>query len=663
MPNRILRALLLLLTFLLPGMSAGWLSPARASNEPLDPNQAFRFEARQIDRHTLEARWRIAEGYYLYRDKFRFEIEPATIQPGTPQLPAGQTHDDDNFGKVDIYRDTVSIRLPIEFLDKPAGNSTTLTSPVSLTLKVRSQGCADLGVCYPPLSQQATLSWQGLPAPAASGNTRTAPPLALPAGMPPWTSLSQSAPAPAAALTDTPAHRATDTAPLSFAPAATPSPSPREATDETSRIARLLRDASLGSSLLFFFGAGLALAFTPCMFPMIPILSGLIIGHGHDISKARAFLLSTAYVLGMSLCYAALGVVAGLSGTLVSSALQNAWFLGAGALVFIALALSMFGVYKLQLPSFLQSRLSEEANRQQGGSLHGAWLMGAISAAIVGPCVAAPLAGALLHIAKSGDALLGGSALFIMGLGMGLPLIVAGTSARHLLPRPGPWMTAVNRLFGVLLLGVALWLVSPLLHPSIQMLAWAALLIFPAIYLRALDPLPPRAHDWQRFGKGVGIMALLTGAALLLGVLGGSRDPLQPLAFLRATAHAETSAPVRFTRIKTLAELESLRQTPGAPILLDFYADWCISCKEMERLTFADPAVATQMKRLRLLQVDVTADTAEDRALLKHFDLFGPPALIFFDGHGKPLDALRTIGFQPPEAFLKTLQAIPQTTP
>ncbi len=606
---------------------------ALALGEPLDPSQAFRFSARAIDAHTIEARWQIADEYYLYRDKFRFEVESEEVKLGPAQFPHGQSHDDENFGKVEIYRGGISIRLPVES-----------ASPGPFTLKARSQGCADMGVCYPPQTQEAQIEW--------STQTRATTPR------------SASQEKPFFSLPTAPISMSQPPGPVSEAPAeADPknSLSPkntsptRQTGDETSRIASLLKDATLGTSLLFFFGAGLALAFTPCMFPMLPILSGIIIGHGHDISKARAFVLSTAYVLGMSLCYAVLGIAAGLSGTLASSALQNAWFLGAGALIFTALALSMFGLYKLQMPSFLQSRLSDEANRQQGGSLHGAWLMGAISAAIVGPCVAAPLAGALLHIAKTGDALLGGTALFAMGLGMGFPLIIAGTSARHLLPRPGPWMNVVNRLFGVMLLGVALWLVSPLLPVMLQMLGWAALLIFPAIYLHALDPLPQRAHGWQRFGKGLGVLSLLMGAAMLIGALGGSRDPLQPLAFLRGGTSSTTEEP-RFARVKTLAELEAQLKNPGRPIMLDFYADWCISCKEMERQTFADARIAPLMNRMKLLQVDVTQDTAEDRALLKHFDLFGPPGIIFFDAHGKERDDLRVIGFQPPEQFRPTLE-------
>jgi len=579
-----------------------------AAEEPLDPTQAFQFSARAIDARTIEAHWQIADGYYMYRDKFRFEVEPTTVKLGTPQFPPGQIKEDENFGKLEIYHKEVTILLPV----------TTPAGVAEVTLKTRVQGCADMGICYPPIPQQV----------------RVQVPALLAIGQSPAPQMSIAPPAPGAA------------APVG---------------DETSRIAHLLKNASLWTILLFFFGSGLALAFTPCMFPMVPILSGIIVGHGHDISKSRAFVLSLVYVLGMAVTYAAFGVAAGLSGTLLSSALQNAWVLGGFALVFVVLALSMFGFYELQLPSFLQSKLSDEANRQQGGSLHGVILMGALSAIIVGPCVAAPLAGALLYIAKSGDALLGGSALFIMGLGMGLPLIIVGTSSRHLLPKPGPWMEAVNQFFGVMLLGVAITLISPVIPPVAQMLAWAALLIFSAIYLHALDPLPAHAHGWQKFGKGIGVIALLSGAALLIGVLGGSRDPWQPLSFLRnATAAASTSnaSSVKFARVKSVEELDARIKNAGRPVMLDFYADWCVSCKELERLTFADQKVAERLNQMLLLQADVTADSPEDKALLKRFDLFGPPGIIFFDARGREIQGLRVVGFQSPEEFLGVLRGM-----
>jgi len=583
---------------------------ASGADEPLDPELAYKFSAKAVDASTLEARWKIADGYYMYRDKFKFSLGPGNeaIKLGTPQFPRGKIKEDEFFGKVEVYRNEVKVLLPIE--------SASDSSLTSVLLKATSQGCADLGICYPPLAQQAAVK------------------LIKSATVSPAAEIAQPKPLPQS------------------------QPSTDSADDESSQIAGFLTDAGIWTILLFFFGAGLALAFTPCMLPMVPILSGIIVGHGHDIGKSRAFVLSLVYVLGMAVTYAAFGVAAGLSGTLLTSALQNAWVLGAFALVFVVLALAMFGFYELQLPSSIQSKLANEANQQQGGSLHGVALMGSLSAIIMGPCVAAPLAGALLYIAKTGDAVLGGVALFVMALGLGLPLLLIGTSARHLLPKPGPWMEAVKKFFGVLLLAVAIWLVSPVIPVLAQMLAWATLLIFSAIYLHALDPLPPHAHGWKKFGKGLGVLSLLIGAALLIGVLGGSRDPLQPLSFMRLGTAGPESRGVKFERVKTLTELDARIKTAGRPVMFDFYADWCVSCKEMELLTFSDPAVAARMSRMLLLQADVTANNDEDKALLKRFGLFGPPGIIFFDAEGKEARNLRVVGFQNATRFGSVLDKV-----
>jgi thiol:disulfide interchange protein DsbD len=427
--------------------------------------------------------------------------------------------------------------------------------------------------------------------------------------------------------------------------------------DETGRIARALAHAGFFTNLFFFFLAGLGLALTPCVFPMIPILSGIIAGQGQHVSRGRGFALSAAYVLGMAVTYSAAGVAAGLTGTLISAALQNSWVLGGFALVFVVLSLSMFGFYDLQLPSSLQSKLSDEAGHLQGGRGIGVFLMGALSALIVGPCVAAPLAGALLYIGQTGDAVLGGAALFAMALGMGVPLLLVGLSAGTLLPRAGLWMEGVKKFFGVLLLGTAVWLVSPVIPVAAQMMAWAVLLIVPAIYLHALDPLPPTARGWQRFWKGCGVIMLLVGAALLIGVLAGNRDPLQPLGGLRGQGQAQAAeAPhLPFERVKTLGELEARVKAAGKPVMLDFYADWCVSCKEMERFTFADPAVRAKLAGFTLLQADVTANSDDDKALLQRFGLFGPPGILFFDAQGKEVKAVKVVGFQEPGEFLKSL--------
>ena len=573
------------------------LSTLVHAEEFLDPAVAFQPSARALDGQTIEVRFDIAKGYYLYRNKFRFAAEPASVQLGSAILPPGKEKHDDTFGKVEVYYQEAVIRLPVE------RNS---SGPLALTLKLTSQGCADAGICYPP--QQQTVGVH-LPDPAVAA----APPGRATVG------------------------------------------------DESGRIAQLFRHASFWVLVGSFFGFGLLLSLTPCVFPMIPILSSIIVGagrDGHGVSHARGLSLSLGYVLGMSVTYAVAGVAAGLTGTLLAATLQNPWVLGAFAAVFVLLSLSMFGFYELQMPTLLQSRVSEEASHLHGGSLPAVTAMGALSAVIVGPCVAAPLAGALLYIGQSGDAVSGGAALFAMGLGMGAPLLAVGVSAGTLLPKSGPWMEAVKKAFGVILLATAVWLVSPLIPVVAQMLAWSLLLIIPAIYLHALDPLPPHARGAQRFWKGIGIVMLLLGAAMLLGTLAGSRDPLQPLSILRSSAASVEARPLAFTRVASLAELEARLAAADRPVLLDFYADWCVSCKEMERFTFADARVRARLSGWTLLQVDVTENSDADRALLQRFGLYGPPAILFFARGGKEIAGVRVVGFQNADEFLGLLSGL-----
>ena len=573
--------------------------------EPLDPEKAYRFSARALDEKTIEARWDIQPDYYLYRQKIAFRAQGVTL--GAPVLPKGEEKDDEFFGRVETYRGQLSIRIPV------------LEGSGSIVLQADSQGCWDQGICYPPITQEAKLTLAAMSSAGPASPAVTPAPSSVTAG-----------------------NGSPDTG------------------DESGRIAQLLKGAGFWVAVASFFGFGLLLSLTPCVFPMIPILSGIIVNHGHAVTHTRAFTLSLAYVLGMAVTYAIIGVAAGFSGTLLSAALQNVWVLGGFALVFVALAFSMFGFYELQLPAGLQARLSDTANRQ-GGSLAAIALMGALSALIVGPCVAAPLAGALLYIAQTKDAVLGGTALFAMGLGMGAPLLAVGVFSRSFLPKSGPWMEAVKKFFGVTLLATALWLVSPVLPAWLVMLGWAALLIIPAVYLHALDPLPPHAGGWQRFWKGMGVALLLYGAALLLGLLGGSRDPLQPLDFLRGGAPAAVTPAPTFEKVKTVAELDARLASSTRPVMLDFYADWCVSCKEMEKFTFSDPQVAAKMKEFLLLKADVTANNADDKALLKRFSLFGPPGIIFFNG-GKEIEGLRVVGFQPAERFLGIVQRASTTT-
>ena len=503
------RFLLVCLLFCASAPSLAQLKLGGSADDLLPPEKAFRFSARALDDGAVEVRFAIAPGYYMYRERFRFEAQGARL--GKAEFPAGIAHKDEFFGESQIYRKEVSVRIPVE-------------ASGAFDLKVTSQGCADAGVCYIPMDSKATLQLA-----AAGGGV----------------GLSN----------------------LSI-----------YASDVS--IAQLFQ-GNLLLVLAGFLVFGLLLAFTPCVLPMIPILSGIIAGEGRALSKSRALSLSAAYVLGMAVAYAAAGVAAAYSGSLLAAALQNAWVLAGFALVFVALALSMFGLYDLQLPGFLHQRLDEVQRRLPGGRVASVAGMGALSAVIVSPCVAAPLAGALLYIAQTRDVALGAAALFTMALGMGLPLLVVGVSEGALLPKSGAWLNRVKQLFGVLLLAVAAWIVSPL--------------------------------------------------------------------FL--SAKSET----KFARVGSIAELDTKLAAAGKPAMLDFYADWCVSCREMEAFTFSDPRVKTELDKMLLLQVDVTANTDEHKALLKRFSLFGPPGIIFFDAQGREILGLRVIGYQNAERFLKSL--------
>jgi thiol:disulfide interchange protein DsbD len=655
---RLMRYFLLLLVFLGPNAFAegegsfGFLSELQRLGSSLDqteeellpPDQAFKMSVRVQDENTLVAQFTPAKDYYLYRDKVAFKpketegsansgtsIETISIPPGTPKS-------DVTFGQVEVFHKPFEARIALK-RGTPAAEK--------LTLVATYQGCNEpIGVCYAPINKVVELTLPvakaaaGAVANAVSGAAVAASPafpLAQVNKADPTTELFQNAPAGPAVET------------------------------ESLKIERMFESGDFWLILTGFFGIGLLLSFTPCVFPMFPILSGIIANRGEHITRSRGFILSLAYVMGMAITYAIAGVAAGLSGAMLAAALQNAWVLGSFALIFVTLAFSMFGFYELQLPTFLQSKLTEEAGHIRGGHLTGVFGMGALSALIVGPCVAAPLAGALLYISQTRDVLLGGSALFVMALGMGVPLLLLGASAGALLPKAGPWMEAVKQFFGVLLLGVAIWLISPVISAVAHMLLWSALLIVSAIYLHAVDPLKPDASGFRKFMKGVGMIALLLGVALLIGVLSGSRDILQPLSKIgiaganpqMGEALASQNQHLQFQRVKTVAELDQrIAQSRDKYVMVDFYADWCISCKEMERFTFTDPKVQSRLKDVVLLQVDVTAGTADDFALLKRFKLFGPPGILFIDRMGRDVPNIRLIGFQDTERFINILDAV-----
>ena len=426
-----------------------------------------------------------------------------------------------------------------------------------------------------------------------------------------------------------------------------------------------MRSGSAWLVVASFFGLGLLLAFTPCVFPMIPILSGIIAGQGHQVTTRRAFTLSLVFVLAMSVTYTLAGVFAGLFGANLQAAFQNPWILSFFALVFVALALSMFGFYDLQLPTSWQSRLTELSNRQQGGQTAGVAVMGLLSALIVGPCVAPPLAGALIFIGQTGDWQLGGLALFAMSLGMGAPLLVIGTSAGKLLPRAGAWMDAVKAVFGVIMLALAITMLERFLDPLIPMLLWGLLLVVSSIYMGALEPLPEGASGWRKLWKGLGVALLLYGAFYLVGVAANGRDTTQPLRGIFPAAAIgggpAASGEVHFKRIKSLADLErelAAAKAAGRPVMLDFYADWCVYCKTLEKNVFPDPRVRARLAGFVLLQADVTAQDEQDLALQKRFEVPAPPALIFWNARGEERRALRIMGEIDAEALAAHLDKV-----
>jgi thiol:disulfide interchange protein DsbD len=608
--------------FLLVGLAA--TAPVLAQ-DILEPEMAFRFSAHAIDDRTIEVRYRIEDGYYMYRDRFRFAAEPAEVKLGPAAFPPGKIKQDEFFGKVETYRGDLAIRVPVE-----AGAD-------RIKLAVTSQGCADVGICYPPLTQHAELTLAALSSKIGGG---TQSPFSSLASAPPVAALPSGADAGAGQFVGRPVS------------------GQLAAISDESTAAGILAGGSLWAIFGFFFVAGLLLTFTPCVLPMIPILSGIIVGEGREAHhKGRAFALSLAYVAGMAVTYTALGVAAGLAGSMFGGALQNPWVLGAFAAIFVVLAFSMFGYYDITLPSFLHTKLTHASNRLTGGHVGAVAVMGALSAAIVSPCIAAPLAGALVYISQSRDVTLGATALFSMAVGMGVPLVAVGVTEGALLPRSGHWMKSVKKFFGFLMLGVAIWVVAPIVPVVAQMLLWASLLIVGAMFLHALDALPHDAPDTARFWKGVGVISLLAGAALALGAFSGHRDILQPLSGFRAGAGPAGGAgtEVRFEKVRSLAELDARLRTVGVPVMLDFYADWCVSCKEMERFTFSDARVREKLRSMVLLQVDVTANNEDDKALLKRFKLFGPPGIIFFDHKGEEIEGLRVIGYQPADRFLESL--------
>lgn len=621
--------------------------PAHASEDGfLDPEKAFVMQAEMVAPDVVRVRFKIASDYYMYRERFSFKIEPKEIELGAPQFQSGKTKFDPTFNKeMELYFSEAVITLPLTIHSE---NKSALAQ-VPIRLTVNGQGCAVAGLCYPPMDFTAMLSLS----PDGKGFSVQGHASLL--------------------------SRVLDGQwrEVLF-----------EGNDEG--LAGLLSASGLLEITLLFFVLGVLLALTPCVLPMVPILSVLLVGEQHHVSRSRGFLLSAAYVAGMSVVYTLLGVAAGLSGAGLAAWLQTPWVLAGFSILLVLLALAMFDVYQFQMPSGIQTRLTVANSHILGGRMSAAVMMGALSALIVGPCVAAPLAGALLYISQTGDVVLGGSALFAMAWGMGVPLLAMGASAGKLMPRTGAWMESVKKFFGVLLFATAWWMVMPLLPTWVQILGWAILAMLSAMLLRTFDSLPQNSGFAGVLRKTLGMLLVLLCAVWVIGVASGGRSLLQPLSHLAvlsqaqpamvlsttmttnrpqgfsskqvlssspgAISTADASGPVKFLRIKNLAELDALLAKADKPVMLDFYADWCVSCKEMESFTFTDPVVAKKMHQMLLLQADVTANDEADRALLKRFRLFGPPGIIFFQPGGAERRDIRVVGFQDAARFASTLE-------
>ncbi|WP_106381698.1 protein-disulfide reductase DsbD [Thiomicrorhabdus sp. Kp2] len=566
--------------------------------ELLDADDAFAFTHKINANGRVELNWTIAHDYHLYQDKIKVSVLNGDATLGQLNLPKAELIDDELFGKTMVYHGSFSAELPVNAINNNA------------TIQVEYQGCsAASGVCYPPVKKQITID-------ASNINTN------------------------ATVTTSTQTATASVNA---------------EALSESDQIADTLKNSSVWIVIATFFIFGLLLAFTPCVFPMIPILSSIIVGQGDQLTTRRAFVMSLVYVLAMSVTYTVAGVLAGMFGENLQAAFQNPWIIGSFAAIFLLLALSMFGFYELQLPNSLQTKLTNISNKQQGGTLTGVAVMGFLSALIVGPCVAPPLAGALIYIGQTGDALLGGTALFAMSMGMGLPLLLLGTSAGKLLPRAGAWMDNVKAVFGVMLIGVAIWMVERIVPAEVAMLSWAILFIMSAVYLGAFESTAEKS-GWLKLTKGLGLALFLYGTMILIGLLGGSTQMFQPLkVFQGGGSHTQAqSEHLTFKTIKSSADLQA-ELAKGQPVMLDFYADWCVSCKEMEALTFTDSGVHSALKGVTLLQADVTANDDIDKTLMKQFGIIGPPAILFFTADGVEQKAQRVVGFKKADAFINNI--------
>lgn len=622
-----------------------------AQDDYLDPDDAFVFSAAMATPERLDVHFNVAPKYYMYRGRFEFELTPDedAARLGAPQFPAGLVKYDPTFDEdLEVYYDQYTLQIPIQ-----AG------AAQPLTLNVVSQGCADAGLCYAPTDHIVTLTpVDGGYTAAGQGVTSQVP------------DISQS------------------TRPQDYAVAGGngASVSARGSTNASASasggsfsqvldlgdtgLAAYLGQAGWFEIVALSLLLGLLLSFTPCVLPMVPILLAILAGDSRSeggTTRWRGLTLSATFVLGMSLVYTVLGVAAGMVGASMAVWLQTPWVLTVFAIVLAVLALAMFDVFTLQAPAGMQSALNERLNKIPGGRYGGVFVMGMVSALIVGPCVAAPLAGVLLFISQTGDLVLGGTALFAMAWGEGLLLLAVGASSGALLPKAGPWMEGIKRLFGILLLATAWWMVNSVLPAWVMISGWAFLAMWSAVMLGAFDAVTPEAGVGRLVTKTLGIVLALWAVILIVGVGAGGRDLLQPLKPFTGASSAQmgsgsmnAAAPEApaFTSVETSADLDHILANTGQPVMLDFYADWCVSCIQMERFTFSDPAVAQRMGKFTLLQADVTRNQPEHRELLKRFNLFGPPGIIFFDANGDVITSARVVGFQNAEDFGAVLDQV-----
>ncbi len=579
---------------------------AASETDLLPPDQAFPLTVKLSAPQQVTLDFRTHAGYYLYRDRFDFAVDGASIKPD--QMPPGEVKNDPTFGMVTVYHQPVEIQLA---LPRPVSTS--------VVLSVTSQGCADLGVCYPPQTRTYRIAATGAVTSVTAGSSATASATGFP---------------------DTGVNPSLAVFGINLRPA----------------------NGISVPELLGFLLAGLLMAGTVCMYPLVPIVTAVIGGGQERPTLYRGFGLSFAYVQGLALTYAVAGTLAALAGIPLVAVTQRPWVLAAFGVLMVFLALAMFGVFRFQLPASLQTRASAWTNRLPGGRVGAVFVMGMLSALIVGPCSTPVLAGALLYIANSHDVLGGALALYVLALGLGIPLLAVGTFGAQVLPRAGRWMVAVQNALGFLLLAAALWFVYSLLPDWLLMVLVAALLVSCGMMLRAIDPLPADAPGIFRLGKAVGMLLLVAGVAEFIGVVSGNFDILEPLGGVMRTsstprAKAEADSTTRFEAIRSNAGLDqALKAANGQPVMVDFYADWCISCKELERFTFTDPQVVSEFAHWKLLRIDVTKNTPEDTAMLRRFGLFGPPALIFYDRTGRQQPDAQLVGFIGADAFAAHLR-------